>query len=201
MKPLPRSASATPPARPRTAYRPSPPVPLTTVTERVAGAAAAGPDGFGAAVGSDAAAGPPLPSKGMSSRSIFQICRAGLSAGSRCARLRWSSTVGSVVMVMRLVGTSFNSIARSKSALTVPSSSETWSAFVPASARSMMRPVSVNAFCSLSWRSIAFMYMCCALARPWSLKNACRVRSHCRACSPLTYVSPAGSFSPEPPLT
>lgn len=178
-------------------------MPLTTATVSEDGAAAAGPDafGFGAADGFAAGAVPPLPSKGTSSRSIRQICRADLSAGTRCARLRGSWTVGSVVMVMRLAGTSFSSMARPKSSFTDPSPSDTSRAFVPASARSMILPVSVNAFCSLSWRSIAFMYMCWALARPWSLKKACRVRSHWRACSPLTYVSPASSFSPEPPGT
>ncbi len=53
---------------------------------------------------------------------------------------------------------------------------------------------------SRSSRTIAFMYMCCALARAMSLPSSkpYRVRSHCRACLPWMYVVPFSSFSPEP---
>ncbi len=69
------------------------------------------------------------------------------------------------------------------------------------SARPISRPVSLQAFWLWSFFIMPFMYMCWALARFWSLPNACRVRSHWRACSPWTSVVPCFSFRPEPPFT
>lgn len=70
-----------------------------------------------------------------------------------------------------------------------------------ASARSISRGVSVKTFCPFSVRIIEFRYMCWALARIRSLPQACRVRSHCRACLPWTLCVPFVNFSPEPPGT
>ena len=81
----------------------------------------------------------------------------------------------------------------------MPISSETLRELTAESARSIRRPVSVNTFCDLSVRSMELRYMCWARARNGSLPQACRVRSHWSACTPLILCVPAVSFSPEPP--
>ncbi len=61
-----------------------------------------------------------------------------------------------------------------------------------ASARERSLPGSVSLVPALSRRTIEFMYMCWALARPMSLPSPkpCRVRSHWRARSPVMVVVP-----------
>lgn len=104
-------------------------------------------------------------------------------------------------MVMRSGGTVLSCVPRSYGFVTDPISSETFSDLVAASARPVSRPVSVKTCRSRRVRIIEFMYMRCARVRRMSLPQACRVRSHCSACSPSTLVDPASSLRPEPPGT
>ncbi|MFD6812185.1 hypothetical protein, partial [Streptomyces anthocyanicus] len=119
----------------------------------------------------------PFLSRATSSRSMFQILSAEAFGFSQASGFGGYGSVGMVTVESRSTFTFFSCMPRSKSLATVSRPSETWSAFVPVSARPISRPVSVQAFCCWSFFSMPLRYMCWALARFWSLPKACRVRS------------------------
>lgn len=167
MKPLPTSSRAIALARPEAASRVPDLVPFSTRTA-ILSSAAAGSGDVVAAVDFFL----PLPSSEMSSRTSRNSLSASPGLGTTRPLLVEEYCQGIVVMVMRCVGTFLSSLLRSYSFATVPRPSSTVSALVAVSASLRSLPGLPRVAFSRSWRTMAFMYWCWALARAMSVLSS-----------------------------